>query len=262
MLKPDPLKISPYTARPLGLTGGILYETPETSSVLDLSFQLLEEGKEFPPLSSVRADQQTKGRGRYGRAWVSPPGNIYASLRLPEHFPFQGTFAPLATAYFLTLGLEELFILKTMVKWPNDLIYQGKKVAGILLENRNGTIIAGIGINLGTPPAIPERLPEAPPVGALPLFDFNPSQMWERLAKHFHDSYNKFSKFGDTPTREKNFSRLAEKRLLGLGQRATLCTPETAPLTGTIRGLNPGGALVLDTPQGSQTVWSGTLTLS
>lgn len=108
----------------------------------------------------IRADEQTGGRGRRGRAWHSPAGNLYVSLLLHPG-PDLATAAQLSFACALAVhdALAPLLPKEALsLKWPNDVLVNGRKVAGILLESgRLGDnrpyVIAGIGINLRHAPA-------------------------------------------------------------------------------------------------------------
>lgn len=103
----------------------------------------------------VVADQQTKGRGRLGRTWFSPPGTgIYLSIILKPKFPSED--APglsLMTALALAESLESFCPKGLKIKWPNDVLLGGRKVAGILTElsaekNKISHVIIGVGINV------------------------------------------------------------------------------------------------------------------
>ncbi len=104
-----------------------------------------------PEGTVVIAAEQTAGRGRLGRAWLSPSGSISLSLLLyPDwrHLPRLNMMASLAVAH----SLEKVCGLETEIKWPNDVLIRGKKVCGILIESalRGHSVdwaIIGIGIN-------------------------------------------------------------------------------------------------------------------
>jgi BirA family transcriptional regulator, biotin operon repressor / biotin---[acetyl-CoA-carboxylase] ligase len=106
----------------------------------------------------VIADEQLSGRGRQGRAWHSPPGNLYASLGLidpcaAEHAPLLGFVAGLALAEAIRLFARN----KVHLKWPNDCLLDGGKLAGILLEgttrkDKTLGIAIGIGVNIAHRP--------------------------------------------------------------------------------------------------------------
>ena len=104
----------------------------------------------------VTAEAQTAGRGRMGRSWNSPPGNLYASLLLRNPSPFE--HAP-ELAFVAVLALRDAIVAEAAAlaaalrfKWPNDLLLAGEKCAGILIEGevdpgKIATVVIGIGVN-------------------------------------------------------------------------------------------------------------------
>ena len=105
----------------------------------------------------LRAERQVSGRGRQGRIWVSPPGNLHAStlVRLQAKDPPAPTLALLAG-----VALQEAVALHAegvRIKWPNDLTAGGAKLAGILLERQGNAVIVGFGVNLMHQPQLPDR---------------------------------------------------------------------------------------------------------
>lgn len=111
----------------------------------------------------VRADAQTAGRGRRGRTWVSPPGNLYASLLLkPTAPPAEASQLSFVVALAVRDAVVELLPAGAAIacKWPNDVLVDGAKVAGILLESRTGRaglvdwVIVGTGINVASHPPL------------------------------------------------------------------------------------------------------------
>jgi len=110
----------------------------------------------------VVADMQTQGRGRFNRRWVTRPGVALAfSLILrptPAEMPYLGLFSPLG-ALAIGQALEKQYNLAPLIKWPNDVLLERKKVAGILVESvwmgeEASSIVVGIGINI-SPAAVP-----------------------------------------------------------------------------------------------------------
>lgn len=100
----------------------------------------------------LRAEVQTGGRGRQGRAWMSPPGNLYAStlVRIRSSDPPAPTLALLSA-----VALHEavsLYAPRVRIKWPNDLLADGAKLAGILLERSGEAVVIGLGVNLAHHP--------------------------------------------------------------------------------------------------------------
>ncbi len=113
------------------------------------------------PGTLVWATEQTAGRGRRGRAWLSPPGNLYLSLVLrPDGAPSRAAQLGFVAALGLGDALAPLLgpALPLSYKWPNDLLVNGKKLAGILLESETSAaggvdfVVIGIGVNIRSMP--------------------------------------------------------------------------------------------------------------
>jgi BirA family biotin operon repressor/biotin-[acetyl-CoA-carboxylase] ligase len=107
----------------------------------------------------LRAERQTAGRGRQGRAWSSPPGNFSGStiVRLRRGDPPAASLALVAA-----VALHEAVAVfhaggRLKLKWPNDLLLDGAKLAGILLERADDAVVVGMGVNLAHHPDLPER---------------------------------------------------------------------------------------------------------
>ena len=133
----------------------------------------------------IRADQQTAGRGRQGRPWVSPTGNLYASglVRLRPCDP------PAPTLGFVAgLALHQAISAHASaealrLKWPNDLFAHGAKLAGILLERAGDAVAVGVGVNLTHhPPGLDQP---ATDLRLLTGRQFAPEDMAEALVGHF-----------------------------------------------------------------------------
>jgi BirA family biotin operon repressor/biotin-[acetyl-CoA-carboxylase] ligase len=127
---------------------------PEIDSTMDAARELAKKGAEEGTI--VIAEAQTRGRGRLSREWLSPEGGIYFTLILrPRISP---TFAPrinLMASVAVAATIRKLFGLKAELKWPNDVLIQGKKVCGILAEmdaemDVVNFVNVGIGINANT----------------------------------------------------------------------------------------------------------------
>lgn len=125
----------------------------ETASTNADMLRLAAAGE--PEGSWLRSDTQSEGRGRMGRGWHSPIGNLYAStlVRLQPRDPPAATLALVAA-----VALHELVSAyaagscDVMLKWPNDLLANGAKLAGILLERTGDAVVMGIGVNLAFHP--------------------------------------------------------------------------------------------------------------
>lgn len=127
----------------------------EAESTQDLARDMAERGE--PDGVAVMALHQTGGRGRYGRSWISPPGkNVALSLILrPALTPSEGVLLGLLSSIAAAAAIEDRGVPGVELRWPNDVMAQGRKIAGILLEARiHGPVleyvIIGIGINVNT----------------------------------------------------------------------------------------------------------------
>ena len=102
----------------------------------------------------VLAERQTGGRGRRGRAFFSPPGGLYMSVAFPAAPDELGLTC--RAAVVTAEAIEAVTGRVCGIKWVNDLLYQGKKVCGILAETAGERVIVGIGVNLAPAPLPPE----------------------------------------------------------------------------------------------------------
>ena len=101
----------------------------------------------------IVAAEQTGGKGRDGRKWISPKGGIWISIILHPKFDISiTTLFPIASSLALAIAIEKIFSIKPELKWPNDLTIKGKKVAGMLVDvalesNKIENLVLGVGIN-------------------------------------------------------------------------------------------------------------------
>ena len=133
--------------------GRAVYAYETTDSTMDVAHRLAAAGE--PEGAIVVSEGQSKGRGRLGRSWLSPKGKgIYLSIILRPALQLdQIPFITLMTAVALARAVEAQTGLKPEIKWPNDLLFNGKKFAGILTElnaelNRIHYLVVGIGMNV------------------------------------------------------------------------------------------------------------------
>jgi BirA family biotin operon repressor/biotin-[acetyl-CoA-carboxylase] ligase len=207
----------------------------------------------------ILAGEQTGGRGRRGRAWASPPGNFHATLVLRPHEP-PATVALRSFAAALALrealvalsGLPQAFTLK----WPNDVLCNGGKLAGILLESAGqGAQVAhlaiGIGVNLIAAPD-PAMLDE----GALRPVTLQqetghriaPETLLNALAPAYAGWEDRFTTEGFAPLRAEWLNHAAN-----LGQPIRARTGTTTR-HGTFETIDTTGALILRTAEGRETI--------
>lgn len=187
---------------------------------------------------------QTKARGRFGRTWISPPDvNLYVSIRLTVHRPVQELEGlSLVMGMAIARMLEVKTGIQISVKWPNDIYYQGKKLAGILIEciNTNllqSTLIIGIGLNVN---AKAESLPET----ATSLYE---------ITQQTHDNMDLLKQLmidllqGIAQFEQKGFeSFLKDWQKYDLLYQKNICIQQDRQiLNGVAKGVNPKGYLIL-----------------
>lgn len=201
----------------------------------------------------IRADRQTKGRGRRGRDWVSPPGNLYTSILLRPARP-TAEVATLGFVVVVALGdaIEPLLPPSVAVhhKWPNDLLLAGRKVSGILLETQaaepgaEGFVVLGIGVNVVSHPAgTPYPVTDLQAAGAAPI---SPRALLDRLLAAFAPVYAGWEAAGFAA-----IEPLWRRRAIGLGQPIEVRLQDNA-LHGVFRDLDRDGALRLALEDGTE----------
>lgn len=117
---------------------------------MDLAWEFFDRDL-FPEYAFVLADSQTRGRGQFGREWVSAPGNLFVTLRLPDSARALDHLLPLALALVVAKALDRLHV-SVRIKWPNDLMTGDAKAGGILIEHKGTVIMAGLGLNICSAP--------------------------------------------------------------------------------------------------------------
>ncbi len=119
-------------------------------SALDVAWALRRRD-ELPEWGAVLALTQRRGRGQVRRHWESPPGNVHLAWSWPWPGKALDPLVPLMVGLVVAETLESLG-LETSLKWPNDVLVDGRKVCGILVEERGGALMAGVGVNLAQAP--------------------------------------------------------------------------------------------------------------
>lgn len=201
----------------------------------------------------IRADRQTRGRGRRGRDWSSPIGNLYASILLRPMRPATevatlGFVAVVALADAVTPLLPRGVAIRH--KWPNDLLLDGGKASGILLEAQGqerdsaGFVVLGIGVNIVSHPAdTPYPAISLVAAGAAPI---TAGALLDRLLAAFAPLYEAWEGTG-FPAVEAAWRR----RALGIGEPIVVQLQD-AELRGVFRDLDRDGALRLALADGSE----------
>lgn len=214
----------------------VLGTTPSTQDVVR---GLADTGE--PEGLAVQALQQTKGRGRHGNDWVSPMGNLYLSVLLrPSCKADKAAQMAFVVALALSEAMDDVLEdghAKTL-KWPNDILIDGRKISGILLETRldpHGRVdylIIGTGVNIFAPPEGTEGLDRIKK---------------ERLAVNtFRDLYLSKLLVHYKVWQDKGFAPVREawlKQAHGLGSAMKIRLPEIT-YEGTFEGIDENGALL------------------
>jgi BirA family biotin operon repressor/biotin-[acetyl-CoA-carboxylase] ligase len=216
----------------------------------------------------LRAEQQSGGRGRQGRDWVSPPGNLYAStlVRLRPSDPPPATLAlvtavaleesvstylklfpgegrgPVTTGAILGPGLRR----GAMIKWPNDLLIDGAKLSGILLERSGDAVVIGIGVNLAHHPDLPDRAATSLAAHGATV---EAASFLETLAETFARWLGKWRGEGLAPIRARWIERAHPA-----GTALTARLPDGSATDGLFERLDADGALILRLADGTSRV--------
>jgi len=262
---------SPDLLTPLDLCAGLdtrrigcrLVCLRETESTNQVAFRMAEDGA--PEGSVVIADAQSAGKGRLGRVWLSPAGvNLYCSIVLrPPISPVAACQLTFLSVVAVARAIESCTELVPQIKWPNDILVSGKKVAGLLNEMNAETekvnfVVLGIGVNLnmrhsqlgeGVRHPATSLLEE----GGVPV---DRTAFTRALLRELDALYERFLLEGEGPVRAEWLERSAIR-----GRRVRV-SYGSRDFCGEVRGVDPFGALLVETPDGVlETVLSGDVTL-
>jgi len=231
----------------------------QAGSTIEEARSLIERG-EAHDLLVVTAQTQTAGRGRRGRSWISPAGNLHASVLIRQSGPLRhAAELGFAASAALAAALADLVPTASFrCKWPNDvMVVSGDgtpkaKISGMLLESGgDGWLVLGIGVNVAAAPP-----PEAVMQQAIALADLGWSggtgPVLTEFCRRFGPLLTAWRADGFAPVR-----RAWLDKALGLGETAVVRL-ETETLTGRFTALDDDGALVLDQgPAGRRRILAG-----
>ncbi|CAH8714129.1 biotin--[acetyl-CoA-carboxylase] ligase [Paenibacillus thiaminolyticus] len=242
-----------------GNFGNRLRIVEKTESTQNEAAAWAKEG--VPEGAVVLAEEQTGGRGRQGHVWHSPAGKgIWMSIVLRPRIPLPYTpHLTLLGAVAMFRAMKKLTSAPLGIKWPNDILADGKKVAGILLESaaedeRLLYVIAGIGISVNLDAAdFPEELQErATSLKIMTGREVDRASLVAACLQELEQLYRLYEEEGFAPIRT-----LWEAQSITLGRQVTIETPQ-GPLQGIAEGLDESGALLLRDKTGTvQKVFSG-----
>ena len=220
--------------------------------------ELAEKG--YPSGTLVVADKQESGKGRRGRSWVSPSGTgIFMTLMIkPDINPNNASMLTLVAALAVAKAITSVTGEEAMIKWPNDIVVNGKKVCGILTEMNAqfdyiNYIVVGIGINVHN-----ESFPEE-------ISQMASSLMIEAGGKRFHraqiiaETMSYFEQYYDTFLKTQDLSALVreyDELLVNRNKSVRVLDPKE-PFDGKAMGITPKGELIVDTWESRKLVSSG-----
>ncbi len=220
--------------------------------------ELAEKG--YPSGTLVVADKQESGKGRRGRSWVSPSGaGIFMTLMIkPDINPNNASMLTLVAALAVAKAITSVTGEEAMIKWPNDIVVNSKKVCGILTEMNAqfdyiNHIVVGIGINVHN-----ESFPEE-------MSQMASSLMIEAGGKRFHraqiiaETMSYFEQYYDTFLKTQDLSALVreyDELLVNRNKSVRVLDPKE-PFDGKAMGITPKGELIVDTWESRKLVSSG-----
>lgn len=226
---------------------GLIHYFPEISSTMDIAREMARKGASH--FSVVIAGRQTSGRGRLKRTWYSNDGGLYFTLILRPSIPLQWCFqVNFVASLVLCRTIRRLTGLNAAVKWPNDILVNGKKLSGMLSEMEAEAemvsfITIGIGINVNNDPTQYE-----PNACSLRQLLGNPVSRTEILAEFL----NELQAYLDKADNDLEKIMAEWKQLTcTLGRRVSVMTPlETS--NGLALDIDSTGALILELTDGSR----------
>ena len=202
----------------------------------------------------VVSDRQDGGKGRRGRSWASPSGvGIWMSLiRRPEIAPSSASMLTLAAALAVREGIQEETGLSPLIKWPNDLVLNGKKICGILTEMSTELmeiqyVITGIGINVNQREFPPEIRDTATSLSLEAGRCFRRSSLIAAILKAFEKDYAAFLKTGDLSLLLEEYNAC----LVNRGKEVCILDP-SGEYRAVAEGIDESGSLLVTLPDGTR----------
>lgn len=223
---------------------------PETDST---NIRIRHLGDEGAPHGTLAvADRQTAGRGRRGRTWESPGGScIYMSILLrPDLAPEKAPMLTLVMACGVAEGIMDCADVKVQIKWPNDIIVSGKKLAGILTEMSTQVdyinhVTVGVGINVNVQ-NFPEEIQSATSLLSETGTQTKRAPVIAAVMKHFEENYKIFMQTEDMSGLMKKYSSLLVNQ-----SREVLILEKDAEYKAYAEGINQKGELVVRREDGT-----------
>ena len=231
---------------------------PSTNSYLMQNMSAKKHG------TCVVTNLQTSGRGRRGREWQASLG---ASLTFSLLWRFQCGAAALsglslAVGVALIRGLHEIGATEAKLKWPNDILINQQKLAGILIELQGdmegpSTAVIGVGINLQLPETLLQKIDQpVTDLNQILAHTVNPNALMATLLKHLVDVLLTFERTGFDELRDEWTKHHAYHQ-----QAVRMLMPDGSEVTGVVQAISENGSLIVETANGLQKFMSGEISL-
>ncbi len=195
----------------------------------------------------VVAETQNAGKGRAGRRWESPAGcNLYFSLLLREGIvPGKASMLTLVMGLSVQEAVEACCGVRTQIKWPNDIVLDGKKIAGILTEmhlqeNTTPYVVIGTGVNIKVQKFPPEFMEKATFLESVAQKELSREALLAKILECFDKNLVLFEKTMDLSLLEQRYNAV----LVNCGREVRVLDP-AGEYTGTAEGINKEGELLV-----------------
>jgi BirA family biotin operon repressor/biotin-[acetyl-CoA-carboxylase] ligase len=211
----------------------VVHRLSSIASTQDAARRLAEAGEAGPGVVVV-ADEQTNGRGRFGRAWLSPIGGLYATYVVDRHPVISLRVGVAMTQVLARYGVE------ADLKWPNDVLIGARKLAGVLIETHADIALVGIGLNMA----------KAPLETAICLQEVGCSVGRGDLVVAIGEEL-------EIARTEDEIVDAYRERLSTLGRSVRVSMKDGALIEGTAAAVDADGRLIVRTNEGRRTIASG-----
>lgn len=233
----------------------VYYDVTDSTNIQ--AKRLAEEGA--PHGTLVVAERQSAGRGRRGRYWESAEheGIFMTILLRPEFKPEQASMLTIIAAMAVTKAIRTMMQLSANIKWPNDIVLNGKKICGILTEMSTeieaiNYVVIGIGINVSNRQFGEEAAGIATSIAMESGLQVHRAELIESVWEWFEFYYDRFCKDGNLKRIQKEYDAC----LVNRDRQVRILDPKE-PFVGIARGITETGELIVETEEGTKLVSSG-----
>lgn len=214
----------------------------------------------------IGTEHQTAGRGRHGRPWTGTTGHnlLFSVILWPRLAPKATSLIPLAAGIAVAEAIELETTLSPLLKWPNDVLINNKKVCGILVEghvqlqHKEHACVVGIGLNVNQTEFSDDLVQSASSLFLLSGQQIPRAPLLAKILLHLEQRYQSLLQ-GEIETVRPTF----EQRMVHMNEHVLIHSMHnTSSFEGVIRGIAQDGALRLETDSGIQHVHAGEVSLS